>query len=292
MQKKVGVDLLKFEHIHVCHSSELGSKFSNLQTMQRWPFFTIIFSIGEQLNHCIENDKVHVPPNTFLFIGPDRYHSFIENEADDYWLIMFDYGFYAKTPGDAYFIQNTPLFSDLTKIYVSRPSIDIGEYVKLQLIYMEKMLGQLKNPLVVDILHNAVQAILLRSNFYQLGLQRYGVQVSSSEDKRIATQFREILHDHYRKEKKLDYYADALNINPRRLNQAITNIHGRSAKQFVTEKIFEESKSLLAHSAMTIKEISFYIGFSEENNFSTFFTKHAGYSPKKYRNLQMSLSES
>ncbi|RZK15494.1 MAG: helix-turn-helix domain-containing protein, partial [Pedobacter sp.] len=71
--------------------------------------------------------------------------------------------------------------------------------------------------------------------------------------------------------------------------QAIINIHGRSAKQLVTEKIFEEAKVLLAHSALTIKEISYRIGFSEENNFSAFFTKHSGYSPKKYRNLQMNL---
>jgi len=283
-------DFLIKDHIHICKASEACFKLENPYKAQRWPFFAILFSAGEDIFHCIENEKIAIPKSHFLFIGPDRYHAFLEGENENLWIVIFDYGFYARTPADAYFIQNTPLFFDQSKIYLSSPSIDIVEYVRLQLVYMQALLGQLGNPMVVDILHNAVQAMLLRSTFYHQGLITSGIQRSNQEDKKIATRFREILHLNFHQAKKLDFYADELGISPRRLNQAIITVHGRSAKQLTTEKIFEEAKSLLGHSVLTIKEISYRLGFTEENNFSAFFTKHAGYSPKKYRNLQNSLA--
>jgi len=283
------IDALVKNHIYISRTSEALIKIQSPFKSQRWSFFTILFSTGEDVYHCIENDKVHIPVNQFLFIGPDRHHAFIDSESDKLWMITFDYGFYARTPADAAFIQNTPLFFDQNKVYLSSPSVDILEYVELQVKYMERMQAQLSNPMVVDIMHNAVQAILLRSTYYHQGLTSPEIHSHTQEDKKIATRFREILHLNFHHAKKLDFYAEELRISPRRLNQAIINIHGRSAKQLVTEKIFEEAKVLLAHSALTIKEISYRIGFSEENNFSAFFTKHSGYSPKKYRNLQMNL---
>lgn len=282
-------DFISQNHIHICRTSTLKSHFKDISTLRRWPFFFVLFSTETETFHCVEHEKVNVPPGHFLFIGPDRFHNFIENENGNLWVIFFDYNFYARTPNDAYFIQNNPLFFDLDKIYISRPAIDIRGYVELQMEFLEKLVAKIQAPIVLDIIHNAVQAILLRSTFFSQGLQNPEVQYNNAEDRKIANQFRELLRIHYQQEKKLDYYANALKTTPRRLNQAITIIYGRSAKQLVTEKIFEESKSLLAHSILTIKEISYSMGFTVENNFSTFFTKHAGYSPKKYKKLQRNI---
>ena len=284
------IDLTTRDHIHVCLSSALNNQLKGINVSRRWPYFFILFSISENAVHCIENEKIPVPLGHFLFVGPDRFHSFIDAENNNFWVIHFDYGFYARSPNDAYFIQNTALYFDLSKNYISRPSIDIAEYVTLQFEFLAKLIRSSQAPLVRDIIHNAVQAMLIRSAFLSQGLHSADVHYDNIEDKKIAVRFRELLHLNYQKEKKLDYYANALKTTPRRLNQAITNIYGRSAKQLVTEKIFEEAKSKLAHTDLTIKEISFAMGFTEENNFSAFFTKHAGFSPKKYRNLQVSLS--
>jgi len=283
------IDFVKKDQIYVCRSRDLKKYFKDISTVKRWPIFFILFSTGETSVHCIENENVHVPQNHFLFIGPDRYHAFVEDQADDFWVIAFDYGFYARTPNDAYFIQNNPLFFDLSKIYISKPSIDIGAYVTNQMEFLEKLFIRPQAPMVTDIIHNAIQAMLLRSTFLSQGLQSPEIQYSNAEDRVMATKFRELLNSKYQHEKKLDYYANALNTTPRRLNQAITNIYGRSAKNLIMEKVFEEAKSKLAHSTLTIKEISYSMGFTEENNFSAFFTKHSGYSPKKYRNLYLNI---
>ncbi|WP_421939999.1 helix-turn-helix domain-containing protein [Pedobacter sp.] len=284
------IDLTTKDYIHVCRSSDLNKLLKDIDVSHRWPYFFILFAATDHAEHCIENERIPVPLGHFLFVGPDRFHAFIEAADNNFWVIYFDYGFYARTPNDAYFIQNTALFFDLSKIYISKPSIDIAEYVTLQFEFLEKLVDRAQAPLVRDIIHNAVQAMLIRSAFLSQGLHSSDVQHTNAEDKKIATRFRELLHLNYQREKKLDYYANAIKTTPRRLNQAITNIYGRSAKQLVTEKIFEEAKSKLAHSALTIKEISYSMGFTEENNFSAFFTKHSGFSPKKYRNLQVSLS--
>lgn len=283
-------DFITKGRIHICRTPALKRYIGDITNSKRWPYYFILYSSSNQLLHRIENELYEVPAGQLLFLGPDRFHSFVTGQSSDFWVVVFDYGFYARTPNDAYLIQNSKLFYDLGNIYLSKPSIDVSAYVELQMEFLEELASRHLTPIVQDILHNAVQSSLLRSTFFHQGIHNPEVHFANNSDRELANKFRELLHIHYQQEKKIDYYANSLKTTKRRLNNAIASIYGRSAKQLIIEKIFEESKNLLAHSLLSIKEISYEMGFTEENNFSTFFKKHAGCSPKKYKAILVNLS--
>jgi YesN/AraC family two-component response regulator len=43
------------------------------------------------------------------------------------------------------------------------------------------------------------------------------------------------------------------------------------------------AKALLRNTAMSINEVSYYLGFANAHYFSNFFSKREGVSPKEYR---------
>ena len=81
-------------------------------------------------------------------------------------------------------------------------------------------------------------------------------------------------------------YASHLNITPDHLNRTIKALIGKTAKEYVQNRIVIAAKRLLYFSDLSNKEIGYELGFSEASNFSAFFKKNSGTSPTNFRNPQ------
>ena len=55
--------------------------------------------------------------------------------------------------------------------------------------------------------------------------------------------------------------------------------------QIIVERILQESKILLKHSAWSVSEIAYALGFTEVTHFNNFFKKQVQLSPLKFRNI-------
>lgn len=80
-------------------------------------------------------------------------------------------------------------------------------------------------------------------------------------------------------------FATQLNIHVNHLNRAVKETTSKTTTQVIAERIVQESKVLLRHSAWTVSEIAYSLGFSEVTHFDNFFKKHVGLSPLKFRNV-------
>ncbi|WP_262055211.1 helix-turn-helix domain-containing protein [Parabacteroides distasonis] len=58
---------------------------------------------------------------------------------------------------------------------------------------------------------------------------------------------------------------------------------GRSAARWIEEYIVLEAQILLRNSPMTIKEITYELGFNDQSLFSKYFSRASGSSPESYR---------
>ena len=87
----------------------------------------------------------------------------------------------------------------------------------------------------------------------------------------------------YITQKRVGFYCQELNITPKRLNKATSNIFGKTPKNIIDERVLLESKRLLAHTSESIKEISFSLGFEELTNFIKYFKKHTKKTPVEFR---------
>jgi AraC family transcriptional regulator, transcriptional activator of pobA len=80
-------------------------------------------------------------------------------------------------------------------------------------------------------------------------------------------------------------FARQLNIHVNHLNRAVKEITEKTTSQIIAERILQESKILLKHSAWTVSEIAYALGFREVTHFNNFFKKHLQRSPLKFRNV-------
>ena len=80
-------------------------------------------------------------------------------------------------------------------------------------------------------------------------------------------------------------FASQLNVHVNHLNRAIKETSEKTTSQIIAERILQESKILLKHSAWNVSEIAYALGFTETTHFNNFFKKHVQLSPLKFRNI-------
>lgn len=80
-------------------------------------------------------------------------------------------------------------------------------------------------------------------------------------------------------------FANQLNIHVNHLNRALKETSQKTTSQIIAERFLQESKIMLKHSAWSVSEIAYALGFTEVTHFNNFFKKHVQQSPLKFRNV-------
>jgi AraC family transcriptional activator of pobA len=80
-----------------------------------------------------------------------------------------------------------------------------------------------------------------------------------------------LIEKHYGSQRSVSFYAKSLHTHPYHLNFLVKQYTGLTAKESITKHIVLEAKVLLASTSLTIKEISFKLGFDHPEHFSSTF---------------------
>lgn len=78
-------------------------------------------------------------------------------------------------------------------------------------------------------------------------------------------------------------YAEELGLHPNYLNYVIRKKTGKPVSKLIIDKTIMESKFLLDHSGLSIKEIAYRLGFLEASYFSRYFKKYTQLTAIEYR---------
>lgn len=87
----------------------------------------------------------------------------------------------------------------------------------------------------------------------------------------------------------VSYCAGELNLSANYFGSLVKKETGRTAYEYIREKIVEEAKYRIVHVHKTINEIADELGFKYPQHFSRLFKKVVGRSPKEYRMVNRSL---
>lgn len=79
------------------------------------------------------------------------------------------------------------------------------------------------------------------------------------------------------------YYAQKLSVHPNHLNATVKKITGLTALNHLHNHLLILSKSYLAQTDWSIKEIAYTLFFDSPNNFSSFFKRYTKLTPLEYR---------
>ncbi|MFF1359974.1 helix-turn-helix domain-containing protein [Streptomyces sp. NPDC058297] len=83
--------------------------------------------------------------------------------------------------------------------------------------------------------------------------------------------------------RRVEDYAAALGYSPRTLTRATLAASGRTAKQYVDDRVLLEAKRLLWHSGLPAKEVARRLGFADASDFTKFFRLRTGTTPGAFR---------
>ena len=79
------------------------------------------------------------------------------------------------------------------------------------------------------------------------------------------------------------FLAAQLAIHPNHLNAVIKKATNKTAIEFVHDQIIQEARTLLVQTSLSIKQISFQLGYSSPAHFDNFFKNKMGVAPALYR---------
>ncbi|MDE6858406.1 MAG: helix-turn-helix domain-containing protein, partial [Alistipes sp.] len=95
-----------------------------------------------------------------------------------------------------------------------------------------------------------------------------------------------LVHDNFRTQHNVAFYAERMCITTRYLSAIVRNISGESPKAIIDRIIMLELKVLLRSTNMSIQEISGALHFPDQSYMGRYFRKHTGVSPSEYRQLK------
>jgi AraC-like DNA-binding protein len=108
-------------------------------------------------------------------------------------------------------------------------------------------------------------------------------EIEAPSDQRLIHELEVLLERHFKTQKRLEFYSDHLDVSLRRLNAiCIYHLH-KTLYELIQEWRFNESKKLLEHSTLSVKEITYYLGFCDPPYFIRYFKKQTGLTPRRYR---------
>lgn len=135
------------------------------------------------------------------------------------------------------------------------------------------------NPFRLQVIENLIRV------FYYGGLVKLDPAESKEPTTRnaIVKHFIELVHEHYRTERQIGFYADLLCITPKYLSKLVKENTGRSAGEWIERHVILEARALLQSSDMTIQQIAASLNFPNQSFFGKYFKRATGLSPKQYK---------
>jgi AraC family transcriptional activator of pobA len=97
--------------------------------------------------------------------------------------------------------------------------------------------------------------------------------------------FVEVLERDFARHHDAVYYAEALRVPRAVLSRALGHVTGRKTKELITDRRTLEAARLLRFTSMSVGEIAFRAGFSDQLYFSRAFKRATGEAPSAYREL-------
>lgn len=189
--------------------------------------------------------------------------------------VTMSHGF-VRSLGLPYNFQLDRMLRDAPVVQLSVQQMD----AILSYCTMVKRLLEHKRPFQMETLRHLTCAFFygIGSYIYQLSEGR-----SYSAEESVMRKFIDELKANYRRQRKVTFYADRLNVSPGYLSTTVKNTSGRTPGEWIDDYVIEEARALLKGTELTVQQISYELGFPTQSFFGKFFKRVTGMAPREYR---------
>ena len=107
--------------------------------------------------------------------------------------------------------------------------------------------------------------------------------IPKSKERNITSHFFHLVEMHYKRNRKVENYAQIIGITAKHLAYVIKKTTGKYPSEWMDNYVLLESKRLLRSTDLSIQDISYDLNFSTPSHFGKFFKNQTGMTPKKFR---------
>ncbi|MCT4634251.1 MAG: helix-turn-helix domain-containing protein [Firmicutes bacterium] len=249
-----------------------------IKKQYRSNFYNLIYVTEGRSSHEIDFVEYTVNAGEALVISNNRVHKYCDYENVKGYIIMFTEGFMCE-----FLSKDSSEAKNLFKRSLLNPHITtIDLYSSIisnlfqSILSMYKISNQvITNKVIASTLNSIIQIIVNSGNMDS---------TLAAQKNEMFLQFTELLEKNIDHEKTVEGYAKMMHVSEKTVNQITRKAVDKSAKQYIINQLIQRIKFKLSFEQNSINEISDHLGFSEASNMSRFFKRHAGISPKEFRN--------
>jgi AraC family transcriptional regulator, transcriptional activator of pobA len=247
--------------------------------LPRFPYRNYFYGIGMvkvgERRIRIGMEEFTLSKNTVMMIGP----GIIRQWLDDDFSVITDTIFFTpelfKPPINPHFLSDLDIFKPSIQHIISLSEEDI-----LQVQHLFDMMSKYQHE--TKIMATLVLSLTeLMEYLYQNTHNQ--VVVNLSKHQKLLRDFDALLQKHYLENKDVAFYAEKLNLTPNHFSESIKSATGKSAKKRIETMLLLEAKSLLKQTTMSIKEVTYWLGFEDPSYFTKFFKNNVGLTPNEYK---------
>ncbi|WP_447643033.1 MULTISPECIES: helix-turn-helix domain-containing protein [Chitinophagaceae] len=248
----------------------------------RHDHYTLMWITRGHGSQLIDGNEYDMLTDRVFFLHPGQVHSMLDFDRDG-WLLLFSEVVYKL------FLKYHPLeeYFGMMDLAGEKPYVDLTEKPKEIFESVFKLIEtELSNKEAHEHIASHLISILLLTASKIFHAQKK--QPEDNEAKDLVRRLKLLIEDNFRNMQHVHFYADKLHLQPRRLNDIVKNNTGQSVHEIIEERLLTESKILLSSSAMTVKEISYHLGFNDPSYFNRFFKRNTRQTPVQFRAMKLS----
>lgn len=271
---------LDFE-FEMLSSSDVTQKMKTIMGKpHRTGFYQILIVESSRSVQMVDFREVKLNENQALFVGKGQIVRFDNRPDYIFKLILFTDTFFNRTDFDVALIKRNNLFNP----FFPEAVLSLEPKSKSILKLIVDVWSSEKYLYKGEMIRYLLSAFLIES----MQISSKENQVIAYDDYSLALKFSELVDENFKSLKKVNDYITLMQVSSKSLSASLFRSTGKTPKQFINERLILESKRLLVYSSLSVKEISFELGFEEPTNFSKFFRNYTNQSPAEFKNQQVS----
>ncbi len=245
----------------------------------RHAYHELIWSRSGTGTHEIDGEAVEIRPRTLAVIGRGRVHQILH--AEDLHGAAVRFGEELLHPGSEGRANTSWLIGTTATHTVDVPAGEIGRLDGL----LRALADELERPPDVrslDLQRHFLSALLLWvERWYEDCRRERLTDEHGALD--LYRRFAAVLERDFARHHDAVHYEDALAVPQSALSKALVQATGRTTKEHITDRRLLEAARLLRFTTLTVGEIAFRAGYTDQLYFSRAFRRRYGASPSDYR---------
>lgn len=246
----------------------------------RHDYYTIVLVKEGAGKHFIDFKEYAITANSIFFIYPGQVHQVIPEGLSKGWVLTFTNEFLVRSSITEQLINDVYLYNNFGE---SPPlSLHDHEVEAYELLIKQIMNFYNDGTYSIEAKGSLLKLFLIKS--HNLCTLSKNIELQSIEHGNpLLRSFKKHIDKYFTTKHKVSDYANMLTVTSDYLNKVVKSLTGKSAKEYIQNRIVVEAKRTLLFTELSNKELSYQLGFEEPSHFSNFFKKNTGVSPIDFR---------